>query len=86
MNNLCTLNKQAGGEPLTVDEKLVEFLLYARDLYELTDGEMNIMMGSVLRLWHDCREAAGEDPNNGPSPVKRNWRRRRSTWTFPLLR
>ena len=68
VNNLCTLNRQAGGEPLTVDEKLVEFLLYARDLYELTDGEMNIMMGSVLRLWHDCREAAGEDPKNAAIP------------------
>ena len=68
INNLCTLNKQAGGEALPVDEKLVEFLLYARELYELTDGEMNIMMGSVLRQWHDCREAAAEDPENASIP------------------
>ncbi len=68
INNLCTLNKQAGGEALPVDEKLVEFLLYARELYELTDGEMNIMMGSVLRLWHDCREVASEDAANAAIP------------------
>lgn len=68
VNNLCTINKQAGGEPLPVDEKLVEFLLYARELYEVTGGEMNIMMGSVLRLWHDCREAASEDPENASIP------------------
>lgn len=62
MNNLCTLNRQAGGEALPVDEKLITFLDYAQKLYELTGGEMNVMMGSVLRLWHDSREAAAEDP------------------------
>ena len=60
INNLCTLNKNAGGEPLEVDEKLIDFLLTARELYEKTGGEMNIMMGAVLALWHDCREAASQ--------------------------
>lgn len=68
VNNLCTINRQAGGEPVPVDERLVDFLLYARQLYELTDGEMNIMMGSVLRLWHDCREAASQSPANAAIP------------------
>ena len=68
VTNLKTLNENAGGDPLKVDEKLIDFLLYAKELYESTDGEMNIMMGSVLRLWHDCREAAGEDPSNARIP------------------
>ena len=68
VTNLKTLNENAGGEPLKVDEKLIDFLLYAKELYEITDGEMNIMMGSVLRLWHDCREEAGEDPKNARIP------------------
>lgn len=68
VNNLCTLNKLAGGEPVQVDERLVEFLLYAKDLYEFTGGEMDIMMGSVLRLWHDCREAAAESPETASIP------------------
>lgn len=68
INNLCTINKQAGGEPLPVDEKILDFLDYARQLYELTGGEMNVMMGSVLRLWHDCREAAADDPANAKIP------------------
>ena len=68
--NLCTLNKNAGGEALKVDRKLIDFLLYARELYELTGGEMNVMMGSVLILWHDCRTAASSDPSKAsiPSP------------------
>ena len=59
VTNLKTLNENAGGEAMVVDRELVDFLLYAKELYELTDGEMNIMMGSVLKLWHNCREAAG---------------------------
>lgn len=69
MNNLCTVNKNAGGEPVAVDERLMEFLLYAKELYEQTDGEMNVMMGSVLRLWHDAREAASNDPKSAYTPT-----------------
>ena len=68
VTNLRTLNENAGGEPMKVDEKLIDFLLYAKELYEKTDGEMNIMMGSVLRLWHDCREEASEDPAKARIP------------------
>jgi len=68
--NLRTLNLNAGGDPMQVDEKLIDFLLYAKELYAITNGEMNIMMGSVLRLWHDCREAASNDPKNARIPTK----------------
>ncbi len=68
INNLCTVNRLAGGDPLPVDEKLVEFLLYARELYDLTGGEMNILMGPVLKLWHDARTAAGEGPDRAYLP------------------
>ena len=66
--NLCTLNKNAGGEAMVVDEKLIDFLLYAKELYTLTGGEMNIMMGAVLRPWHDCREAASTGSANASVP------------------
>ena len=69
ISNLCTVNKLAGGEPVAVDARLMEFLLYARELYTLTGGEMNIMMGSVLRLWHDAREAASDAPENAHVPT-----------------
>ncbi len=58
MNNLCTVNRLAGGEPVEVDRELIDFLLYAKELYTLTNGEMNVMLGAVLSLWHDCRVAA----------------------------
>jgi thiamine biosynthesis lipoprotein len=68
VNNLKTLNLNAGGEPIKVEKELIDFLLYAKELYEVTNGEMNIMMGSVLRLWHDCREAASTDPTSATIP------------------
>ena len=68
LNNLCTLNKNAGGEPLELDPRLIVFLEYAKEMYETTDGEMNVMLGSVLRLWHECREAASLDPENAAIP------------------
>ncbi|MBO5973257.1 MAG: FAD:protein FMN transferase [Clostridia bacterium] len=85
INNLCTVNKSAGGEAVTVDRKLIDFLLYARELYELTEGEMNIMMGSVLRLWHDCRTIAFDDPSKSALPDDRALQEAAKHTAFDLL-
>lgn len=68
VTNLRTINLNAGGDPMKVDQKLIDFLLYAKELYALTGGEMNVMMGAVLRPWHDCRQAASSDPANATIP------------------
>ncbi len=70
INNLCTVNRLAGGDPLPVDEKLLDFLQYAQELYDLTGGEMNILMGPVLKLWHDARTAASEGPDKAYVPAE----------------
>lgn len=65
MNNLCTVNKKAASEPVAVSEELMDFLVYAKEMYSLSDGKMNIAIGAVTKLWHDCREQAEsylEDP------------------------
>lgn len=70
INNLKTVNKNAGKAPVTVDSKLIDFLLYAKEIYTLTCGVTNIAMGSVLTLWHNERENADTSPENAkiPSP------------------
>ena len=68
VNNIRTLNKNAGTAPVAVDAKLIDFLLYCKDIYVLTGGETNIAMGSVLKLWHDAREDAESDPANATTP------------------
>ena len=63
INNLKTVNDKAGIAPVEVDGKLIDFLLYAKEIYTLTGGMTNVAMGSVLKLWHDCREDAS-DPDH----------------------
>lgn len=68
LNNLKTVNDQAGITPVQVAPAIVELLLDCRAYYEATDGVVNVAMGSVLRLWHQARMAAREDPENAALP------------------
>jgi thiamine biosynthesis lipoprotein len=61
MNNLCTINKNAGKSPVKVDEEMIVFLEYCKELYTITGGKTNVMLGSVLEIWHDTREDALDD-------------------------
>ena len=58
VNNLCTVNKNAGVAPVAVDERLIDFLLYAKEIHALTKGKTNVAMGAVLSAWHDARSDA----------------------------
>lgn len=69
INNLKTVNKNAGVAPVEVDQKLIDFLLYAKQIYAQTDGTTNIAMGSVLKLWHDARERGIDTPENAYVPA-----------------
>ena len=70
INNLCTVNKNAGKSPVSVDRELIDFMTYARSVYDITDGKVNIAMGSVLKVWHDYRDAGIADPENAELPPK----------------
>lgn len=58
VNNIRTINKNAGQNPVKVERELVDFLLYCKELYTLTRGKTNVMLGSVLKIWHDVRDEA----------------------------
>jgi len=68
MVNLRTINLNAGGEPLEVDQKIIDLLLFAREVDEKTDHRVNAMMGSVLEIWHEAREEGINDPENAALP------------------
>ena len=68
INNIKTINKNAGKEPVKVDGKLIDFLIYCKEIFTLTDGKTNVAMGSVLKLWHDERENAETSPENAKLP------------------
>ena len=66
--NLKTVNDAAGIAPVEVDARMIAFLLDCREYYELTDGKVNVAMGSVLRPWHDARTDALNDPVHAALP------------------
>lgn len=69
-SNLKTVNNMAGISPVKVERDIIDLLKYCKYIYEVTNGYTNVAMGSVLRLWHDCRSAAVDDPSSAtlPSP------------------
>lgn len=69
IHNLKTVNDAAGGDPVPVDERLIDLLEYGKDAYALTHGRVNILLGAVLQQWHDCREAANDDPAAATLPA-----------------
>ncbi len=68
INNLCTVNKNAGKTPVSVDKEIFELLSYSKEIYETTNGKVNVAMGSVLKIWHEYRSAGLEDSENAALP------------------
>ena len=68
INNLKTVNDNAGKEPVKVDRAIIELLLYSKEMYTLTEGMTNVAMGSVLSVWHRYRERGIADPENASLP------------------
>lgn len=68
VNNVKTINDNAGIAPVKVDKKLIDMLVFARKMYEMTDGEVNVAFGAVLSIWHDYREAGIADPETAKLP------------------
>lgn len=62
VNNIKTINDNAGGDPVEVDQRIIDLLLFCRDMYERTGGKTNVMFGSVLSIWHDAREYGINNP------------------------
>lgn len=70
LENLCTVNELVDGRhrTVTVDRRIIDLLLYAKEMYTVTGGKLNIAMGSVLSIWHDYRELGMSDPASAELP------------------
>ena len=70
VNNIKTINDNAGKAPVKVTPEIIDLLKLGKEAYDRTRGEVNIAYGSVLRLWHDYREAGMENPEQAQLPSK----------------
>ncbi len=70
INNLKTVNELSNGvhKPVKVDRKIIDMLLFSKDMYEKTNGSVNVAMGSVLSIWHEYRQDGLNDPSIAKLP------------------
>lgn len=74
INNLKTVNNQAGISPVSVDSRIIALLKDCRTYNALTGGKVNVAMGSVLQLWHEARNDSVQDPVNAYLPEEEKLR------------
>ncbi len=71
INNLKTVNDNAGLQPVYVDDRIIDLLEYSKEMYTLTQGMTNIHTGKQARMIRKmpcCR-------------IRRSWKLPRSIWT-----
>jgi len=68
LNNLKTVNDNAGIAPVAVDPVIIDLLLDCKAYHEVSGGVVNPAMGSVLLLWHEARNDGIDNPANAYLP------------------
>jgi len=68
LNNIKTINDNAGIKPVEVEQEIIDLILFAKDWSEHSNGAVNIALGPVLQIWHDYREEAHYDPGKAELP------------------
>lgn len=56
INNIKTINQNAGIKPVKVDQRIIELLEYSLKTNEFYEGKVSVVFGSVLDVWHNYRE------------------------------
>lgn len=62
VNNIKTINDQAGIAPVKVDPAIIQLLEQCIEANRLSKGYVNVAFGAVLKIWHDYREEGIDNP------------------------
>ena len=68
VENLKKINEEAGKAPVKVDKEIMALLRFGKEIYQDTDGRVNIAYGAVLALWHEKREEGIASPQQASLP------------------
>lgn len=87
INNIKTINDNAGIAPVEVDPLIIEMLLLSKEYTEISNGYFDITFGAVLEIWHDYREEGiklnGEGkPGKTPSMEELEEAKKYTGWSF----
>ena len=58
LNNIYTINQQAGKSPVQVDSRIIDLLSFYKKQDQLTPGTVNVALGPVLAVWQRYRTEA----------------------------
>lgn len=68
VNNIKTINDNAGKKTVKVDPSIIDLLEYSKYIYDVTDGKINMALGDLIGLWHDYREMSLADEKKAAIP------------------
>ncbi len=68
INNIKTINDNAGKNPVTVEKDIIDLITFSKEWHGKSGGLTNIAMGSVLRIWHRYRQQGLDDPESAALP------------------
>ncbi len=69
INNVKTINDNAGKEAVTVDQALLDLISLSIERNQTICSKVNIAMGSVIEIWHEYREEAEANDGVGEVPT-----------------
>ena len=65
INNIKTINDNAGIKAVSVNQEVIDMLLEAKYFYDISYGKIDVTAGKMISLWHDAREIGMELNTNG---------------------
>ncbi|WP_100065511.1 FAD:protein FMN transferase [Miniphocaeibacter massiliensis] len=68
INNIKTINENAGIKAIKVDKDIINLLKFSKDMSEKYSNKTNIAFGSVLEIWHEYRTEGLNKPENAKLP------------------
>lgn len=68
--NLKTVNAEAGKAPVKVAPEIIALLKQCLWANDLSDGNVNVAFGAVLKIWHDHREKGINEPDRASLPER----------------
>lgn len=68
INNVKTINDNAGKKPVKVDKRIISMLVLAKKIGKESGNAKNVALGAVTSIWLKYREAGINDPDNAQLP------------------
>ncbi len=68
VNNIKTINDNAGKQPVKVNSNIIRMLQFCKQWQAKSPDAINIALGSMLKIWHDYRQAGLDNPDQAALP------------------